>query len=70
MIVCDTALCQVCGACIGVCPVDAVGMGQHEVAVDHARCILCDACVAVCPVAALFHDADELPAGVVRSEPE
>lgn len=70
MIVCDTSTCQTCGACIGVCPVDTIAMNTHEVVIDHAVCIRCGACVEICPVVALFEDADEIPAGVIRSEPE
>lgn len=53
MIVVKESLCEVCGVCIGVCPVDAINMGANSVTVDHSNCIDCGVCVRVCPVGAL-----------------
>ena len=53
MIMVKEATCEACGACIGVCPTDAISMGASYVVIDHAACIDCGACVRVCPVAAL-----------------
>ncbi|MBD3421667.1 MAG: hypothetical protein GF398_16240 [Chitinivibrionales bacterium] len=44
--------CDLCGACIGVCPVDALHM-TTRLHVDRHTCIDCEKCVRVCPFAAL-----------------
>lgn len=50
----DKELCIVCGACVGVCPVESITMQDDGKAfVDEATCIDCGACVATCPVGAI-----------------
>lgn len=53
MIRVDEAVCETCGACVGVCPADALSMEGNRLAVDETACIGCEACVEVCPVGAL-----------------
>jgi ferredoxin len=48
----DNAICDECGTCISVCPVDALEL-TNELRVDIAKCIVCKNCVKVCPVGAL-----------------
>jgi ferredoxin len=56
MIVIDKQLCDVCGACVGVCPVDAISITRQEIAVHHDVCVKCLACVNVCPIGALMEE--------------
>jgi len=45
--------CDQCGACIAVCPANALMLGEFKVEVDHNKCTQCALCVKICPVAAL-----------------
>ena len=53
MIRVDPLLCEVCGACVGVCPADALEIEFRKLTVHADACIDCRACVAVCPVEAI-----------------
>ncbi len=48
----DKAVCDQCGTCISVCPLDALEL-TTELRVDVAKCIVCRNCKKVCPVGAL-----------------
>jgi len=46
--------CIGCGACVGVCPVEAIKLEDDgKAVVDENVCIDCGACVATCPVGAI-----------------
>jgi ferredoxin len=49
----DDGACVGCEACVGTCPVEAIGMdtGKAKVGVD--ACIECGSCVSACPVGAI-----------------
>lgn len=53
MIKMNFRLCEACGTCIGVCPVDAISMGKATAIIDMHVCIDCEACARVCPVRAI-----------------
>lgn len=47
-------LCKGCGACIKVCPADAISGEKKEVhTIDQSKCVKCGACVAKCPFDAI-----------------
>lgn len=50
-----TEQCVDCGACTGVCRVDALTMNTDswKLEFDKGKCVLCGACVDACPVAAI-----------------
>jgi len=49
--------CIGCGTCLGVCPVEAISMGDDGKAfIDQATCLKCGACASVCPVEAIEED--------------
>jgi len=50
-------VCDVCGTCVGVCPVDAIIIEFSEVIIQVDSCIQCSACVQICPVDALSEDS-------------
>ncbi len=52
MIRIDGALCELCGTCVGVCPVDAIIIEGTVIRIEPGRCIECLACVSICPVGA------------------
>lgn len=56
MILFQRDTCDFCGACVGVCPVDAIYLGKIDLKVDHETCINCDFCVDVCPSRSLSQD--------------
>jgi ferredoxin len=47
--------CTHCGACIAVCPTDALTIDRNtmEVAFDDDECVACELCVGVCPPRAM-----------------
>jgi len=49
----ETRKCDLCGACVGVCPPDCIVMTEHTLKVIGGECILCGLCVSACPVGAL-----------------
>ena len=48
----DKEKCTACGACVEVCPVDAISL-KDKAEVDADTCIECGACVDECPVEAI-----------------
>jgi ferredoxin len=51
-------LCTTCGACVEVCPVDAISEGDPKYIIDPNTCIDCGACADECPVEAISPDED------------
>lgn len=49
----DRQKCIYCGACVGVCPVNALILKETRIEVDHEKCINCGACIKVCPMGAM-----------------
>jgi ferredoxin len=48
-----TDACVSCGACTGVCPVEAISEGDPTYKIDPETCIDCGACVDACPSEAI-----------------
>ncbi len=46
-------LCDLCGTCVGVCPVDCIELSETELRIDAQACILCRFCIDICPIEAL-----------------
>lgn len=53
MIHVNQELCDLCGTCVSVCPVDAIELLETILRIDHEICIDCMKCVVVCPLRAL-----------------
>ena len=49
----DDDLCYGCGACIALCPVDALILEGLLAIVDEPTCTHCEHCIPACPVFAL-----------------
>ena len=45
--------CTLCGACVPVCPAQAISLEKKSLVQDGELCISCSACVAVCPEKAM-----------------
>lgn len=77
-----TDLCILCGACVPVCPNEAISEGDDVYVVDFDLCTECvgfydeQQCVLVCPVDAVIYDPDhretrdELKAKYLRLHPD
>lgn len=52
MVEVEREVCDRCGTCVGICPVDALTMGDW-LEVDGGRCTDCGRCVKICPFGAL-----------------
>ena len=46
-------LCDLCGSCVAVCPVDAISIEEFFVLIDMNICIECENCLIVCPAKAI-----------------
>lgn len=53
MVYIEHLLCDACGTCISVCPVDAIELRGRILRIDQETCTDCGNCVTVCPVNAL-----------------
>ena len=49
----DSEKCMRCGACVGVCPVNALTLTEHGIGINKEKCISCGNCSKVCPVHAI-----------------
>ncbi len=51
----DEEICTHCGACIAVCPTDALYIKRPEMEVifDKEKCSLCELCILTCPTRAM-----------------
>jgi len=48
--------CTGCGACVEICPVDAIKMIGSKAVIDKETCIDCGACDPECPVSAISEE--------------
>ena len=53
MIIVKDDLCDFCGTCVSVCPVDAIELMEARLIIDQNKCTDCLKCVKVCPFAVL-----------------
>jgi len=49
----DKTKCQGCGACVNVCPAQAISLIDDIASIDTKKCVECGKCVAVCPAGAI-----------------
>lgn len=51
----DEEVCNHCGACIAVCPTEALHIKRPEMEVmfDKEKCSVCELCILTCPVRAM-----------------
>jgi ferredoxin len=46
----DSAKCDFCGTCVGVCSGDAIELTENHISIDQEQCTLCGDCIVVCPL--------------------
>ena len=49
----NRTLCDICGTCVAVCPVDAIIVSEFEVTIDNQKCTSCLNCLKACPIKAI-----------------
>lgn len=50
----DEEACIECGACISLCPTDALKLGEdYSIVFSEDECVYCEACIPPCPTSAL-----------------
>lgn len=47
-------LCDICGSCAAVCPVDAISLEEFRAFIDPEKCIECGNCLKICPARAII----------------
>ena len=53
----DPAACNGCGACVDVCPNDAIRLVSGKAVMDQEKCAACAVCVDACPTHAIMEEA-------------
>ncbi len=43
-------ICDFCGTCVSVCPVDVIELFEARLVIDQEKCTECLNCVKVCPI--------------------
>ncbi|MBM3327114.1 MAG: hypothetical protein FJY65_09095 [Calditrichaeota bacterium] len=61
----DHRCCDLCGACVAVCPTNCIGMNEYHLWIIGSECNLCGLCLALCPVEALTWNEIPKPAEVI-----
>jgi NAD-dependent dihydropyrimidine dehydrogenase PreA subunit len=51
-------LCDLCGSCVAVCPVDAISIEEFSAAIAEDICTKCGNCRIVCPARAVFEQEE------------
>ena len=46
-------LCDFCGTCVSICPVDCISVREADISIEHSICIDCDLCIHICPIEVL-----------------
>jgi len=59
MLMIDLDRCDLCGTCVGVCPVDCMELSELVLTVNQNICTSCNKCVIICPMAALTLDESQ-----------
>ncbi len=55
----DVNVCNQCGVCIDICPVQAIYRGKNGIVlIDKDKCVQCYACVGFCPILAMRYIKD------------
>jgi len=49
----DEKKCITCGACVSICPVNAIKIEKGKAKINPKKCIKCGSCAQFCPVNAI-----------------
>ncbi|OYT27071.1 MAG: ferredoxin [Candidatus Altiarchaeales archaeon ex4484_96] len=50
----DRSKCLYCGACVSLCPQDAIELMETHIIIDEKVCTSCLICARFCPVGAIY----------------
>ena len=50
-------MCDFCGCCVAVCPVDCIELKEADISIDYNICIDCKLCLYICPIE-VFEDVE------------
>jgi len=53
MLAVNDSVCLQCGACVPLCPEEALFLSFHAIECNEERCNMCAICILFCPVSAL-----------------
>ena len=48
-------VCDFCGCCVNVCPVDCIELKEKDIEIIHDICIDCKLCLYICPIEVFEH---------------
>ncbi len=51
-------ICDFCGCCVGICPVDCIELTEANISIDYEICIDCKLCMYICPIE-VFEDVEK-----------
>lgn len=46
-------ICDLCGACVAVCPPNVMSLIQNDLSIDFSGCTYCSLCIDICPIRAI-----------------
>ena len=46
-------ICDLCGACVAVCPPNVMSLIQNDLSIDFNGCTYCSLCIDICPLRAI-----------------
>ncbi|MFP4548535.1 MAG: 4Fe-4S dicluster domain-containing protein [Fidelibacterota bacterium] len=59
MVKINRQICDLCGACLAVCPQSCMEIIHFTLKIDNSICIKCGKCIDVCPLEALEMSDDD-----------
>ncbi|MBU0713185.1 4Fe-4S binding protein [bacterium] len=60
MVIVNEKICDLCGTCVAVCPVDCIELTEFDLIINDEICIRCNICIKMCPFAALTSKTSEV----------
>lgn len=55
----EDSVCDLCGACVGICVENCISLFEHKISIDRDACSLCGSCIVICPLKVLSYGYKE-----------